>query len=64
MDREEQILVRGCTDDIGDAPERPREERGVAEKEGRDELKGDDTEDDVLGQGLVTAELGDLVKFR
>lgn len=60
MDREETVLVRGCANHVGDAPEGPGEERRVAEENGRDDLERDDAEDDVLGQGLVAAELGDL----
>lgn len=60
MDREEQVLVRSCANHVGDAPERPGEERRVAEENGRDDLERDYAEDDILGQGLVAAELGDL----
>lgn len=63
VDREEQVLVGGRAHDVGDAPEGPGEERRVAEEDGRDDLEGDDTEDDVFGQGFMAAELGDLVRL-
>lgn len=60
VDGEEEVLVGGGADNVGDSPELEGPEGGVAEEVGHGELEGDDAEDDVLGQGLGTAELGDL----
>ena len=60
MDGEEQVLVGGGTKDVGNGPELEREEGRIAEVVCEGDLEGDDAGDDVLGQRLVAAELGDL----
>ncbi len=60
VDGEKEILVGSGSKDVGDGPELEREERGVAEEVGEEDLEGDNAGDDVLGQGLGAAELGDL----
>ena len=62
MDGEEEVLVRCSPKDIGDGPELPGKERGVAEVVGEEHLESDDARHDVFGQRLGAAELGDLAK--
>jgi hypothetical protein len=57
---EEEVLIRGGAEDVGNCPELPRPERRVAQEVGEQQLEGDDTGDDILGQGLGTAEFRDL----
>jgi hypothetical protein len=60
VDGEEEVLVRGSAEDVGDGPELPRPEGGVAQEVGEQQLEADDGGDDVLGQGLGAAQFGDL----
>lgn len=54
---EEEVLVRGCADDVGEEPEIGGEEGRAADEVGAGYLDRDDEEDDIFGQGLRTAEL-------
>lgn len=54
---EEEVLVRRCADDVGENPEIGGEEGRVADEGGAGYLDRDDEENDVLRQGLWTAEL-------
>ncbi len=60
VDGEEEVLVGGRADDVGCEQEWPGEDGGRAEEVGAGYLERDDCEDDVFGQWLGTAELGDL----
>ena len=60
VDGEEQVLVGGGAHDVGNSPERQGEEGRVSKEVGGSDLDSDDEEDDVLRQGFVAAELGDL----
>lgn len=60
MDGEEEVLVRGGAEDVAYGPELPGPEGGLAEVPGPEDLHRDDAGDDILCQGLGTAELGDL----
>jgi len=60
VDGEEEVLVRGGTEDVAYGPELPGPEGGLAEVPGPEDLHRDDAGDDILCQGLGTAELGDL----
>lgn len=60
VDGQEQVLVGGGAEDVGDGPELPGEEGSVAQEMGEEQLEADDSSNDVLGQRLGTAELGDL----
>ena len=62
VDGEEEVLVRGGAEDVGDGPELPGPEGGVAQEVGEQQLEADDAGDDVLGQGLGAAQLGDLLR--
>lgn len=57
VDGEEEVLVGGRADDVGQQPERGREEGRVAEQVGAEHLDRDDEEDDVFCQGFRAAEL-------
>lgn len=60
VDGQEEILVRCRANNVSHRPELPRPEFRVAQEVGAGDLYGDDEGDDVLGQGLGAAELGDL----
>lgn len=60
VDGQEEVLVGGGADDVGGQEEGPRQERRVAEEAGAEDLDGHDEQDDVFGEGLRAAELGDL----
>lgn len=60
VDGEEQVLVGGRAKDVGNGPELEREEGRIAEVVCESDLEADDAGDDVLGQGLMATELGDL----
>jgi hypothetical protein len=60
MDGEEQVLVGSGPEDVGNGPVLEREEGCVAEVVCEGDLESDDTGDDVLCQGFMAAELGDL----
>lgn len=60
VDGQEEVLVGGRADDVAQGPELPRPEGRVPQDVGAGELQGDDEGDDVLGQWLGPAELGDL----
>lgn len=60
VDREEQILVRRCANDVCEAPELPRPELTVSEDVGAEYLQGDDEGNNVFGQGLGAAKLRHL----
>ena len=61
VDGEEEVLVGGGADQVRGREEGEREHGGVAEEVGAEDLEEDDGEDEVFGQGLWPAELGDLV---
>ena len=46
VDSQEEVLVAGGAEDVAREPELPREEGGVAQEMGEQELEGDDAEDD------------------
>lgn len=46
MDGQEEVLVAGGAEDVGCEPELPREEGGVAQEVGEEELERDDAQDD------------------
>ena len=49
VDGEEQVLVRGGANDVGEAPEGPGEEGRRSEHVGTQDLDTDDEEHDILG---------------
>lgn len=55
MDSKEEVLVRGCADDIGRRQVLPVQNWRVAEEVGQEDLETDDSGDDILGEGLRTA---------
>lgn len=61
VDGEEEVLVCGCAEDVGDSPELPREEGSVMKHPGEEDLKRDDAEDDPFRERLGAAELGNLL---
>jgi hypothetical protein len=61
MDGEEQVLVGGGAEDVTDSPELPGPKGCRLEEASEDDLEGDDTKDNPLGQWLGTAELRDLI---
>ena len=60
VDGEEQVLIGGCSNHVGNSPELEREEGRVLEIPRASDLESDDAENDIFGQGLMTAELRDL----
>lgn len=64
VDGEEQVLVGGGAEDVGDGPEPEGPEGRVAKGAGEQDLEGDDAGDDVFGQRLGPAELCDLAGSR
>ena len=60
VDREEEVLVRCSSDDIGREDELPAERVGVSKQEGGGDLEEDDGKDEVLGGAGVAHEFGDL----
>lgn len=60
VDSEEEVLVGGGSKDVGNGPVFKREKGCVAEVVCEGDLESDDTGDDVLCQGFMAAELGDL----
>lgn len=60
MDGEEEVLVCRGANDVGGRQELPREDGGVAQEVGDEDLQTDHAGDDVLGERLGAAELGDL----
>lgn len=63
MNGEEEVLVGGGADHVGDEPELEGEEGRIAEVPCAGDLEGDDADDDVLCEGLGAAELGDLERW-
>ena len=61
VDREEQILVRGCTDHVGRDEEHGRHHGGIPEVIGHGNLQKDYSEDNPFCEGLVAHELCDLM---
>ena len=60
MDGKEEVLVRRRANHIRDSPELEREEGRRAEVPCAGNLERYNTGNDVLGERLVAAELGDL----
>lgn len=60
VDGEEEVLVRGGSDHVCSCEKFPVEHGGVAEQVGAEDLEGDNAENDIFGQGLWSAELGNL----
>lgn len=60
VDGKKEVLVGGRADDIAQRPEFPRPKRGVPQNVGAGELQGDNEGDDIFGQWLGAAKLGDL----
>lgn len=60
VDGQEEVLVGGRADHVGDSPELEREEWRRAQVPCASNLEGDDTSDDILCQRLGAAKLGDL----
>lgn len=60
MDGQEEVLVGGCTNDVGGEPEAPGPERSVAEKVGTGALKAYHGENEGNGQGLGSAQFEHL----
>lgn len=64
VDGEEEVLVRGGSDHVCSREKSPVEHGRVAEQVGAEDLKGDDAQNDIFGQGLWSAELGNLKEAR
>ena len=60
VDCEEEVLVCGGPDEVRSCEEWEREHGRVAEEVGASGLEEDDGENEVFGEGLWPAELGDL----
>jgi len=56
VDGKEEVLVRGCANDIGRRQVLPVQNWRVAEEVGQEDLETDDSGDDILGEGLRAAE--------
>lgn len=56
----EQVLVRRRAENVGEEPELPREERRVPQHMSQVNLENDDAGDNVFGQRLRAAKLGNL----
>ena len=60
VDGQEEVLVGRGAKNVANCPELPGPKGCVAKEMREVDLEGDDAGDDVLGQGLGTAELRDL----
>lgn len=62
MDGEEEVLIGGGTENVGNGPELQRPEGSRLKEPGEEDLEGYDAEDNPFRERLGTAELGDLSK--
>ena len=61
MDGQEEILVCGCAEDVGNHPELPRKECRLAQVVSEARLEGNNGEDGPFGQRFGAAQLGHLL---
>lgn len=64
MDREEEVLVRRCANNIRGHQEPPIQHRRVAQEIGTQDLQGDDAQDNIFREWFGAAELGYLQRYR